>query len=171
MVGQSFVLISADINKDGSDRQPCPPPRALWQTWFGLRERNQSEGVYVSVPVIHVFITRSKHKGERLANSVARSHLATLKPKAMRWTYSSSPTSQGSAVAGRSTTPQRVRCSSPETTTAYVQHLLTPTHLTPFSNRNTVPAACATGSVYCHQRPAACVSVSGLFHRHLQDWL
>lgn len=66
-------------------------------------------GICVSVPVIHVFLIRSKHEGERLVNSVARSHLAALKPTAMRWTYSSSLMSQGSAVAGRSTTPRRVR--------------------------------------------------------------
>lgn len=69
--------------------------------------------VSVSIPVIHVFLIRSKPEGERLVNSVAGNHLASLKPTAMRWTYSSSPMTQGSAVAGRSTIPQRVRDFSP----------------------------------------------------------
>lgn len=53
----------------------------------------------------------------------------------------------------------------------YYSHLLIPTSFVPFSNRNTVPTACPTGSVYHHQRPAACVSIPGLFHCQLQDWV
>lgn len=124
----------------------------------------------VSVPVMHVFLIRSKHQGERLVNSVARSHLAALKPTAMRSTYSSSPMSQGTAVAGRSTTPRRVRCFFSRGYCSLSMPFVN-TNFVPFSNRNTVPTACPTGSVYRHQRPAACVSISGLFHCQLQDWV
>lgn len=110
-VGQPFVLISQCRHQQRRVGQP-----ALFTitgtmanlAWIEIGILGQ-RGMCVSVSVIHVFLIRSKHEGERLVNSAARSHLAALKPIAMRWTYSSSPMNQGSAVAGRSTTPRRVR--------------------------------------------------------------
>lgn len=111
VVGQPFVLICQCRHQQRRVSQPAlftiiGTVANLVRIEIGVLGQR---GMCVSVPVIHVFLIRSKHEGERSVNSVARSHLAALKPTAMRWTYSSSPMSQGSAVAGRSTTPRRVR--------------------------------------------------------------
>lgn len=175
VVCQPFVLICQCRNQQKWVRQPAlftiigTVASLVWIEIGILRQRCMC----VSVPVTPVFPIRSKHMGERLVNSVARSHLAALKPTAMRWTSSSSPMSQGSAVAGRFTTPRRVRYFlrrgyySPSTPFINTNSLCP----IPFSERNAVPAACPTRSVYHHQRPATCVSISGLFHCQLQDWV
>lgn len=106
VVGQLFVLMSAKV-----DQTISPGQHHKQRGRLGLDHSGDTGagGTCVCVTVRGVLLTRFKHKGERLVSSVAGSHLAALKPKAMRWTYSSSLTSQASAVAGRSTTPQRVR--------------------------------------------------------------
>ena len=111
VVGQCFALICLCRHRQRWVRQPAPftivgTVANLVQVEMGILGQT---GMRVSVPVMHVFLIRSKYEGERSVNSVASSHLAALKPTAMRWTYSSSLMSQGSAVAGRSATPRRVR--------------------------------------------------------------